>query len=227
MNISASRKVLDFFSKYKSLYYKKGETIIRASDSPQGVNFLVRGYARHYSINKEGQEFTLNIFKPGSYFPVVWAIGGEDNHYFYEAMTPIEIKRAPKKEVLAFIKENPGVLLELTKRLSSGINGLLVRMENLLLGDARQKVRSTLFLLAKRFGEKKGSEKIIIKLPITHQGIACLAGLSRETTSLEMKRLEREGLITKEKRYIIINKIRRLKPKSLVYGKEGQIPHYF
>ena len=224
MKVSASKKVDDFFCKYKPLYYKKGETIIRASDAPQGVNYIFKGFVRHYSINLEGQEFTLNIFRLGSYFPVMWAIGGEDNRYFYEALTPVEIRRAPKKEVLAFVKENPAVLYELTRRLLSGLNGLLARMEGLLLGDADQKVRFTLYILARRFGEKNG-RGMTIKLPITHHLIASLSGLSRETTSLEMKRLEREGVIFKENRFLVVKKIRSLKPKIFGYSKDKHAPH--
>ena len=98
-------------------------------------------------------------------------------------------------------------------------------MEQLLLGDAKEKVGTTLFLLAKRFGEKNGGQKIIIMLPMTHQGIAGLSGLSRETTSLEMKKLEREGIISKHNRHIVINKMRKLKPNSSGYTKGGQLPH--
>ena len=227
MSVAASKKVLHFFSKYKPIFYKKGETIIRASDNPQGINFLVGGYVRHYSINQEGQELTLNIFKPGSYFPVVWAIAGETNHYFYEAMTQVEIRRAPKREAVSFFRQNPSVLYELTKRLLSGLNGLLIRMESLLLGNAKQRVSSTLFILAKRFGEKNGGDNILIKIPITHQAIASLAGLSRETTSLEMKKLEREGVIAKQNRYIAVNKLGKLKPKSLSYPRRKYPPHSF
>jgi CRP/FNR family transcriptional regulator len=225
MYVSPSKKVEDFFNKYKPLFYKKGETIIRASDKPRGVNCVIRGYVRLYSLNQEGMEFTLNIFKPGSYFPVMWAIGGEDNRYYYEALTPVEIRRAPKNDLLFFIKNNPGVLYELTKRIISGLRGLVIRMEQLLLGDAREKVGTTLFLLAKRFGENSGGQKIIIMLPMTHQGIAGLSGLSRETTSLEMKKFEREGIISKEKRFIVVNKMRKLKPNSFGYTKGGQLAH--
>jgi len=219
MKVSVTTKVFGFFKQYKPQYYRKGETIIRAHDEPTGVNYIVRGYVKLYSISPEGQEFTLNIFRPGSYFPIMWALGGENNHYYYEAVTPTEIRRAPKKEVLNFINENPGVLLELTKRLISGLEGILIRMEHLILGDAKQKVSSTVFLLAKRFGEKNGKGKITIRLPITHQGIANLAGISRETTSLEMKRLEREGTISKQGRLIIVQRIGKLRPKVVYFSR--------
>jgi hypothetical protein len=60
---------------------------------------------------------------------------------------------------------------------------------------------------------------------MTHQGIAGLSGLSRETTSLEMKKFEREGIISKEKRFIVVNKMRKLKPNSFGYTKGGQLAH--
>jgi CRP/FNR family transcriptional regulator len=100
-------------------------------------------------------------------------------------------------------------------------------MESLLLGNAKEKVAATLFILTKRFGEKNGGESIVIKLPVTHQAIASLAGLSRETTSLEMKKLEREGVIARQNRHVIVHKLGRLRPKSLSYPRRRYPPHSF
>jgi CRP/FNR family transcriptional regulator len=226
MKTTAGKKVLEFFAKYRPLYYKKGETILRAFDDPRGVNYIVRGYVKLYFLNQDGQEFTFNIFKPGSYFPIIWAMGGRDNYYYYEAMTPTEIRRAPKEAILKFIQEDPTILYELTKRLISGLEGLLIRMEHVLYGDANQKIKSTLYLLAKRFGTKNGGNRKYtrIDLPITHQGIASLVGLSRETTSLEMKKLEREGIIGRANRYILVKRVRKLKPRYSIYPRERLTP---
>ena len=224
MKVTAGKKVLEFFTKYKPLYYRKGETILRAFDDPRGVNYIVSGFVKLYFLNQEGQEFTFNIFKPGSYFPIIWAVGGRDNYYYYEALTPTEIRRSPRADILKFIQEDPAILYELTKRLISGLEGLLIRMEHVLYGDANQKIKSTLYLLAKRFGEKEPRGAVKINIPITHQGIASLVGLSRETTSLEMKRLEREGIIGRANRHILVKKIRSLKPRYSMYPRERLTP---
>src|SRR3989304_7730686 len=107
MDNSFAKKIDDFFSGYKLIHYKKGEVIMRPDDSPQGVYFLKKGYVKFYSVSQEGYELTLNIFKPGSYFPMLWAIGDIPNMYIFEAMMDAEVLRAPKKDLVDFIKSEP------------------------------------------------------------------------------------------------------------------------
>src|SRR3989344_6369294 len=100
------KKLLSFFSKYPLIQYKKKEILLRAEDSPQGAYYLLNGYIRTYTITPDGVELTLNIFKPGTIFPLSWCVAGIENNYFYEAMTASHLYRAPKEEALLFMKDD-------------------------------------------------------------------------------------------------------------------------
>lgn len=203
-------------------YYKKGEIIVRADDDPSGVFYVREGYARIYSVSPNGQEITFNIFKPGSFFPMMWAIGQSQNTYFLEAMSAVELWRAPKDKLVEFIKREPEVLFDLTRRILIGLDGLLGVIESLLFGDARAKIASVVAVSAKRFGQKKQNGEIEIALMLTHQNIASLAGLTRETVSAEMKKLENEGLISYNKRLLVIKKMDKLEELSFT---KKELPH--
>jgi len=210
-----------FFAKFNSVhFYKKGEIILRADENPPGVFFLKKGFIRLYSISPEGQEITFNVFKPDSFFSMMWAIGGSANAYFFEAMTAVEVWRAPKNKFLEFIKKEPEVLFDLTRRVLLGLNGLLTEIEYLLFGNANNKVASILFILAKRFGQKKNNGDITVQLPLTHKNIASLVGLTRETASLEIKKLENEKIITHRKRLLVIKNLKRLKKELLISTRQ-------
>lgn len=56
-------KLDQFFSRFKKVIFKKGETILRVGDEPRGVYFLKKGYVRLYSISEDAKELTLIIFK--------------------------------------------------------------------------------------------------------------------------------------------------------------------
>ena len=85
-----------FYQQFTSREYKQDEILIRADDDPQGIFCLQKGYVRQYIISKAGFELTIHILKPISYFPMVWAINGTPNVYYYEALTPVEVGRAPR-----------------------------------------------------------------------------------------------------------------------------------
>ncbi len=182
------KKTGDFFSKFTRVKYRKGETIVRAEDSPQGVFYILKGYVKMNSILEDGRELNLNILKPGCFFPMMWAIGDMKNSYFFQAITDVEFNCVPKNIFLNFIKENPDALYDFTNRILIGVGGLITNIEHILSGDARKRVASSLFILAKRFGETKDKKRVAIKVPIRHQDIADIAAITRETASITLKK---------------------------------------
>lgn len=211
-----SEKIESFFSQYRTIDCKAKETIIHMSDEPSGVYFVSNGFVKMNTILANGNELTLNIFKPGSFFPMTWAIANIGNNYLYQTITSANIYKAPKEDVIKFLKNNQDVLFDLTKRVFSGMDGLMTNITHLVFGNAQNRVSSALLLCARRFGEKKEKGKIAINIHLTHQDIANIAGLTRETTSIEMGKLKRNKIISKIKGGIIISKFDELEKKAQV-----------
>lgn len=223
--LSVSNKLEKFFSHFKSIHYRKHEIVIRADDTPQGVYYVKEGFVRLYVIFEDGRELTLNIFKPGSYFSMIWAIADIPNAYYFQTMTETLLQRVSKSMVIDFIKKNPDVLFEFTKRILIGLDGLLANIGHLLSGSAYDRVIAAILLSARRFGEKRGKDKILIKLSLTHQDIANLAGITRETASIAMNKLKRKKILSYDHHLLIINNIRALEKEPLLESKEQSPPH--
>lgn len=213
MNETIRKKLDDFFTQFKYQQYKKGEILIRADDEPQGIFYLKNGVVRQYSISKDGEEQTLNLYKPISFFPLMWAINNTPNTYYFESVTEVEVYRAPRQEVIDFLKKEPEILYDLVSRLYRGMHGLLSRIEYLQSGDAYAKVIFALLNASYRFGEQKDNAEIEIN--ITHREIAALTGLTKETISRECTRLEREGLITNTNHLVKIRDVHKLESELL------------
>lgn len=190
-----SSELNTFLASGSPITYRKGEVIIRAEDDPSGIFYISSGYVRFYSLSEEGKELTLDILKEGSCFPLTWAIGDVSNSYFYEAMTDCRVTKTPREKVRQFIKANPEMFYELTENLLCNLDTLLARMGFLLRAEAKDKIYLTLELLAQNFGQTNPDCEATISLPLTHQDIANLTGLTRETTSIELNKLEKSGLI--------------------------------
>ncbi len=187
----------EFYHQFSIRTYKKGEILIRADDNPQGVFCLKKGYVRQYIISKTGIELTLQILKPVTYFPLIWAINGAANIYFFEALTPVEVGRADKNLVATFIEDKPQIILGLMSTLLDEYAETLTRIEHLVFSDAYRRVISVLLYIAGHFGEveKKG---VIVHHRFTQQDIATLVGVARETASIELGILEKKGFVKYE-----------------------------
>ena len=213
-----------FFTQFNSTYkFKKTKLILWPEVQPLGVFYVKSGFIRQYLISKNGKELTVNILKPETYFPVIWAINNVVNIYFYESLTEVTLLKAPRDEVVKQLENHPELLYDLTKRTLSGLDGITRIMETLLTGNAYEQITSVLLVLAQRFGKLTGKKEILICIPLTHRLIGTLAGLSRETTSLELEKLTKNKIISRKNRFILIKNLEKLEKESLIKSAENII----
>lgn len=176
-----------------------------------------------FSISCDGEEITVNIFSPPCYFPIIYAINNIKNSYNFEALTDVELVRAPKEKVIEFIKKDPDILYDLTVRLGIKLYEVMSLMESYLSGCADRKVLMVLFNLSKRFGRASNGQ-IIIDLPIVHKNIASMIGLTRETVARHLSKFHKEGLITQSGRLLIITDMKKIEEQLLlIYQNERHI----
>lgn len=204
---SVSDKIDAFFTKYKHQMYKKGEILVRADDDPPGIFYLKEGVVKEYAISKKGEELVVNIFKPPSFFPMSWAINGSPNTFYFEAVTPANIRRAPKENVVTFLKRNPDVLFDLLARVYRGTDGMLARLLYLMSGGSKGKLITELLIHAKRFGEVKKSGVVIA---ISQKDLASQIGVSRETVNRELKILKEKGIVRFNRGILTITNLDKL-----------------
>jgi CRP-like cAMP-binding protein len=212
------------FTQYPILRYDTNQIIIHADDSPSGVFYIKNGFVKMSAILENGREITLNIFKSGAYFPMIWAIADISNTYYYRTVGKTELKRIPRDKVLEFVKKDPDFLFDLTKRILSGVSGLLLNIEHQLSGDSYHRVIAALVLAVNRFGVVQ-NKCISINFPMTHQEIAGIAGLTRETVSLAMEKLVKKKIIAYKGRTLLINDKGALMKESTIYEEENQTPN--
>lgn len=202
-------KTYNFFSFFKKQKFRKKEILIRADEDPAGVYYIKEGLVKSYIILNKGDEIVLNIFRPHSFIPMGWVINNEPNKYYYEAMTPVEVWRAPKEEVIKFIKKNPDILYDLLSRVFRGVEGIMLRLAHLRTGNAYARLISEILINTHRFGEKNQNADTVT-LKIREKDLARQAGMTRETVSREMKQLKDKGFVSFEKNMLTVKNINAL-----------------
>lgn len=202
-----------FFRGFPQYTYKRGEIVLRSGDPPAGVVYLATGYMRMYAMSDRGEMLVTQIFKPGSFFPMWWAFNDTPNGYTYDAITPVEIYRAPKPDVIEFIKSHPDALYDLTSRILAGLSGLVSRMEMLVFEEAITKVIKLLIYYAKNFGDTVTDSRQVAGeyvVSLTQREIAAWIGTTRETASLQLELLKKRGLVSYRNRNIRIPDLGKL-----------------
>lgn len=213
----------DFFASYTPLTYKKGEMILRAEDPPYGVYYIEKGVVRQYAINGSGETLMLQLYRPGAFFPMTWVISDAPNRYYFEAATPVSIRRASRDEVKRFLNDHPEVLKDFVERLLTGVVGLWSRMEQLVLESAYTKTILLILYYASKFGVAD-RDAVSLELSPTHREIAAWIGTTRETASLQVEVLKKKKLIATRGRQLTIPSLPALE-KELSSVRTGRAPH--
>lgn len=226
INKTLSSQLDEFFQHTPLYFYKKRVMILHPNDTPKSVFYIKNGYVRVFRLTEDGEELTMTILKPKDFFPLSYGFNRTINCYYLEAITPLEIWRAPQEDFLKFVSTKPDIMYDLTIRIMERYDGVFSRMEYLVLSNAYIKVATTLLVCAKRFGKLSGDNEIVIEVPLTHRDIATLVGITRETTSLEMKKLEKQGFLGRAGRLLTIKNIERFEKEISQVSQEDTSLRY-
>jgi CRP-like cAMP-binding protein len=203
-----SQKITEFFKSYPLRTFEKRQLLVRAEESLPGVFYIVEGRVSQYDITPSGNEVVVNVFKPGAFFPMSWAINNTPNHYFFEASAQVTAHVAPPADAVQFLKDNPDVTFDLLGRVYRGVDGVLRRMAHLMGGDAKSRLLFELLNAANRFGEVQPDGSIHVTLK--ESDVARHSGLARETVNRTMQALKAAGLVEVTRGGIAIKDIRQL-----------------
>lgn len=213
MNQSPSEKLESFFATSKPSFYRKGDIVLRIGDARSGAFYLKKGFIKDSSISEDGREFILFIFQPKDIFSYSWIYNEIPNEHSFKAMSDCLVYEKSREGLLVFLEQNPDVQFMISQNIVMRMRGLMQRIENMAFASAFQKVGSIISILAERFG-KKNDKGITIPLSLTQQDISELIGLSRETTSIEIKKLMDMGILIRTSSYYSITNLKKLERLS-------------
>lgn len=192
--------------------------VIQTSDSQRAFYLVEKGYIKRYLIRNDGSLSTDLIYGPGDVFSLMLIfrvlydreILDSPEIYYYEALTDdVEVYSLSADDLKKYVAMSPiiyrDILNEAGKRMTYETHGL----ENIAMKDAYKRVAHRLAYYARHFGEETTAGIIIIP-PLTHQDIADLLSLTRETVSTCMTRLRKRDLIDVEGRQTVVRDLEKL-----------------
>lgn len=194
-----------FLQQYRTKKFAKGEVILTEDEKPPCAFLIKSGVVKTYNLTSQGQEKPISFEIEEEIFPVGWIFGRlRHTQYFYEAFTDCEVYCIQREEFIDFLKKEPQFLYGFTNFLVKQHVHYQMRINALEQSKAADKVVHTLYYLCMRFGLDIKENVVQIQLPLTQQDLANFMGLTRETTGIELKKLERAKVIKYfHQRYIV------------------------
>ena len=202
-SMSPSHQVAKFFQSFPAQKFSRGQTVIAAGITPDSLYYISSGLVRQYALSPAGEILLLYLHRPGSVFPITCALCGCPNDYYYDCFTDCVIAKAPVSEASGFFRSHPEVSFHLNSRLAAALQSLNSRLEMQTFGSAYTRTASFLHFLAKSLGRPLDN-KIIIEPRFTHREISSWIGVTRETASVQMALLQKNGVIGYRRHRIVI-----------------------
>lgn len=170
--------------------YKKGQVIIKKGEKLTKVLKVNSGKVRIFLELENGEEMTLPFFESATELSTALAMTGSKSDYTFVAVGEVEVEEVEiaklgKEEMVASMKQYLATTEYLTKVLAAQARGKVI-----------------LAVLTVANGKKK--------VELTHKMIASMTGLTRETVTLQMIKLDKQGLVANRSKLVEINEKEKL-----------------
>ncbi|HEX9153210.1 MAG TPA: Crp/Fnr family transcriptional regulator [Candidatus Saccharimonadales bacterium] len=206
MQILPTSSMSEFVRQYPLKSFKRRETIIFQDDQPSTVYYIKSGFIKGYDIDSQGTEQLLWLGTAGDFCPLSWVFDAEPTiPYFFTAMNDVEAYAVRRTDMKNFLDSNFEALRQVTQSLAVRLINTFHHLNAVEKARAEEKIIYCLYFLANRFTEYAEQPMDKVVLPMTHQDIASLAGVSRETAAQELKKLKERGFIQYNKYCFIIH----------------------
>jgi CRP/FNR family cyclic AMP-dependent transcriptional regulator len=189
--------------------FRKNETVLHEEDTNEFMYIILFGKVKVIQMTEEGKEIILAIHKSDDFFGEISLIDGKTSPATVLTTENSLIAFISKKEFFSLISKQDKVRDKILNILCSRLRESWRRIYILNFRNASDRVKM-LFLLLSHENGKKTPEGVVLNIKLTHQNIADMTGLSRETVTRILDRWQKAEDIT-----VLDNKFVRLNPTFL------------
>jgi CRP/FNR family cyclic AMP-dependent transcriptional regulator len=178
--------------------------VVFVPDQPADALFAVeQGGVKLSWTSSKGREKTLKYAQPGSIFGVVGLLEGHTYGILATTTVPSRIRRLPRADVLRRVRADPAFAEFLTLALADEVRASARQVVRFAMyGRVRKVVSGLLDLIDERLEPPTAEQPVV--LAVTHQELANYVGTNRVSVTTVLGLLEREGLVAKRPKAIVI-----------------------
>ncbi len=189
--------------------FPKNSTVYLPRDQADAVYVVLEGRVRLVSITKDGKQAILALFGPGDLFGELALTGVPERDEYAETALNSTIVCIPREALDPILEQNAALSLAITKLIGWRRRKLERRLRNLLFCSNRQRLVGLLWDLVEEYG-RRIADGILIDIRLSHQELASLIGVTRESVTLGLGELQSERLLTVGRQRIVILNLEQL-----------------
>ncbi len=175
--------------------FKKNEVILYEEDTNEYMYLIISGKVKVTRSTEEGKEIILAVHQTGDFFGEMSLIDGKTVPATVVSMENSQIMIISKNNFFSMLFKNKKMLEMLLQILCFRLRESWDKINVLNFNHASQRIKMQFFLLADRYG-KKMKEGTTLDIKLTHQDIANMTGISRETVTRVIDKFQKDGYVS-------------------------------
>ena len=183
--------------------FKKNEVIFREEDTNEYMYVILDGEVKVVKSTETAKEILIARHQSGDFFGELSLIDGKTSPATIIATKDTVTAIIPKKNFYALLNIQSKVLDNLLHILCSRIRDALKKIRMLNLDNSAQRIKMLFFMLSENYGETTDAGTIL-NIKLIHQDIADMTGLTRETVTRILNKLQKSGEIKMLKNRLIL-----------------------
>jgi CRP-like cAMP-binding protein len=180
----------------RMLSFGRGETVFRKGDSADGFYYVFDGKVKLFFVSERGNEKVIEILTPGLTFGEAVMFIDKPYPVYAETMSESHLLYIQREGLMEAMARHEQMSRRLLAGLSRRLHGLITAMEAVCVQSSRERVIGYLLSEMERSG---GSS---MELPATKVAVASMLNITPETFSRILHGLEKEGLLSIDRRRI-------------------------
>jgi CRP-like cAMP-binding protein len=172
------------------------QVILLENDWGSSVYFILDGWVKIRTYNLEGKEITLNILGRGELFGEMAPLDEVPRSTDVITLVPTVIGNLPAQDFVHLIHTEPLAGIHLSQLMARRLRQVNRRLR-LRESDSTSRVADILLFLADGQGQQGEFGLEIPNLP--HRELSSLSGLARETVTRVLNKLEKKGLVKRDR----------------------------
>ena len=184
-------------------HFENGNYIFLEDSEGEQCFFVLEGSVKVTRLSKDGREVILAMLNEGDFFGEMSLLDGESRSANVIALEKTKVLTLDRNDFIEVVNDYPQIAVQLLKELARRLRKSDRQIASLSLSDAEKRIALCIIRFADEQGVIQNGKVSIPKIPI-QQDIANMAGTSRETVSRALGLLEKEDLIERHGRELII-----------------------
>ena len=175
--------------------YKKHEVILFEEDTTEYMYIILNGKTKVVQTTEDGKEILLAMHHSGEFFGEMSLLDGKTSPATVVAMEDSSVAIISRQEFYSLIRAQKRILDNLLLILCSRLRDSWEKIQLLNLKNASQRIKILFLMLSDRYGEKT-AEGVTLNIKLTHQEIAEMTGMTRETVTRMIDKWQKDGEIS-------------------------------